>query len=216
MKRGINKSNIDILKDYVAGVRPFIQVGYDGTNKKHRNEGEKWTDTKGIEWEKKNGKTIRLTKTQAEMIRELTTQKCKCGQIIKWGTKLDQKMFNRTGLCANCLIDYETKLRILGIYPDYETYKLISYELGEVKDLKEKIKDVIKFFSKDAGDITMLCNSEGFLERWKHNNPEEILTGAKRDLKLAVKRIAFLVKSKEVAKKRYVENAAKYNLEIYV
>jgi len=216
MKRGVNKSNIDILKDYVAGVRPFVQVGYTGNEKKYRRNGDKWKDSDGVEWEMRGGRTIRITKTQGDMIRELITQKCKCGQVIKWGSKLDQKFFNRTGLCANCLIDYETKLRIVGAYPDYENYKLISYELGEILDITNRLEEVIKFFSRDSGDVTMLCNSEGFLERWKHNNPEEILIGAKRDLKLAKKRVAFLKKSKAVAKKNYLASARKFKLETYV
>ena len=31
-------------------------------------------------------------------------------------------------MCLKCVIDYETKLRIVGIYQDYEAYKLISNE----------------------------------------------------------------------------------------
>lgn len=216
MKRGVNKSNIDILKDYVAGVRPFVQVGFTGNKNKHRNEGERWKDADGVEWERKGGRTIRITKTQGDMIREMIRQKCKCGQNINWGTKVDQKLFNRTGLCSACLIDYETKLRILGIYDYYEGYKLLSYELGEITDIKSKLEEVIKYFTEDSGDVTMLCNSEGFIERWKHNNPTEILDGAKRDLKLAKKRITFLKKSKEAVKKKYLAGAAKFKLETYV
>jgi len=216
MKKYKGLSNIDILKKYVAGERPFTTVGYIGDSKKYREEGEKWKDADGIEWQKKNGQNIRLTKTQGDLIREMIDQKCGCGQNIRWGSKIDQKFFNRTGLCANCLIDYETKLRILGIYPDYEAYKLISYEVGAIKDIKEKLKEVIKFFTKDSGDVQMICNSEGFIERWKHNNPEEILDGAKRDLKLANKRILLLSKEKTKMKKKYLEGAAKFKLKTYV
>jgi hypothetical protein len=216
MKKYKNKSNIDILKDYVAGVRPFTQVGYVGNANKYRKNGDRWKDKNGIEWEKKDGRTIRLTKTQGDMIREMINQKCKCGQEIKFGSRLDHKFFNRTGMCENCLINYETKLRILGIYPAYERYKVISYELGFVKEARDKVKEVIKFFSENSGDIEMLCNSEGFIERWKNNNSDEILKNAKNDLKLATKRIALITKAKNEAKKKYVDGAKKYKLEIYV
>jgi len=216
MKKYNGKSNIDILKDYVAGVRPFIQVGFVGDAKKHRSNGEKWTDTKGIEWERKDGKNVRLTKTQGEFIRELIAQKCKCGQDIKWGTNSDRKLFNRTGLCTNCLIDYETKLRILGIYPHYELYKLSSYELGILNDIKTKLLDVIKFFTNDSGDVEVICNSEGFIERWRTTNKDEILDSARKDLKMAEDKISEISKIKNTEKKKYLSLAKKNKLESYV
>ena len=214
MKHG--KSNIDILKDYVAGVRPYIQVGYKGNVDQYRKEGEHWVDAKGIEWEKKDGRNVRITKTQGDLIREMITQKCNCGQVIKWGSKLDEKFYNRTGMCSNCLIDYETKLHIVGIYPDYEQYKMISYMLGSLKDVKEKLKEVIKFFTENDGTIEMICNSEGFIERWKNTNKDEILQSAKKDLKIARQRITELTKARDEAKKKYVEGAIKFKLETYV
>lgn len=218
MKNKTGKSNIDILKDYVAGTRPFIQVGFVGDKHKFRKDGEKWTDKDGIEWQRKNGQNIRLTKSQADLIRELIhkNQKCECGQDIRWGTKLDQYFFFRTGLCENCLITYETDLRILGIYEIYEKYKLISYELGRVTDVKEKLKEVIKFFEEDNGDVEMICNSEGFIERWKNTNTEKIKEDAVRDLELINKKIEELSKLQEENKRLYIESVKPFNLKAYV
>jgi len=211
-----NKSNIDILKDYVAGVRPFVQVGYTGNKNKYRKEGTRWKDSDGIEWERSGGRNVRLTKTQGDFVRELIKQTCKCGMDIKWGDKLDKKFFYRTGLCADCLIDYETKLRIVGVYPDYERYKVISYELGFIKEARDKVLEVIKYFEENSGDMEMICNSEGFIERWKNTNGTEILENAKKDLVLAKKRIALVTKAKNEAKKKYIAGAKKYKLETYV
>ena len=44
------KSNIAIVKDYLAGVRPVAQFGYTGKKYLKRAVGEHWTDAKGIEW----------------------------------------------------------------------------------------------------------------------------------------------------------------------
>lgn len=218
MKKYKGLSNIEILKKYIAGERPFITTGYEGSSKYHE-EGTSWKDSKNIEWKRENGQNIKLTKTQGDIIREAIGKglDCrKCGASHKWMGKHDLKFLHRTGLCANCLIDYETKLRIVGVYPDYEAYKMLSYELGAIQDIKEKLKEVIKFFTKDSGDIEMICNSEGFIERWKHNNPTEILDNAKRDLKLSKTRITFLSKAKNEAKKKYLAGATKFKLETYV
>ena len=214
MKRGVNKSNIDILRDYVAGVRPFTQVGYTGKKYVKRDIGSKWTDAKGIDWEQKESGPVRVNRV-ADIVRGVIQEKCKCGQNIRFGSKLDSIFFRKTGLCENCLIDYETKLRILGIYDDYEQYKLMSNEIGHLKEVKDKIQEIVKFFSEDRGDIQMLCNSEGYIERWKNTNQEQVLIDSKKDLELVMQRIAILTRKRNVFKKKYKKAAVKYNLDSY-
>lgn len=216
MKKGTGKSNIDIIKDYVAGERPFIQIGYTGKKYKKRKIGERWTDAKGIDWEQKESGPVRINRV-AEIIREARGKEvCLCGQEIRWGTKFDQIFYRKTGKCSNCIIEYENSLHIAGLWDEYEKYKLISNEIGHLKDIKQQIQDTIKFFSKDSGDITAICNSEGFLERWKNTNQEKILEDAKRDLEIATKRIEILEPLKEGWKNKFIEGAKKWNLETYV
>jgi hypothetical protein len=208
------KSNIEIVKDYLAGDRPFIQVGYTGQEYVKRAVGDTWTDTKGQEWVQMASGPRKVNRV-ANIVREaIGVQKCRCGQEIKWGSKADRLFYVRTGLCEGCLIDYETKLRVLGIYGDYETYKLASNELGYVKDMKSKIRETIKYFESGDTDVKMLCNSEGFTERWKTTNSEEILTDAKKDLKEARRRIEALTRIRDEQKAKYIEGCTKYNLEI--
>jgi hypothetical protein len=218
MKKASGKSNIQILRDYVDGVRPFTQVGFVGNKNKYRKDGEKWKDSNGVEWERRDGQNVRLTKTQSDLIRELISKdrRCKCGQDVRWGSKLDNYFFNRTGLCETCLITYETNLRILGVYDVYEKYKLISYEMGRLKEAQEKIKDVIKFFEESGGDVEMICNSEGFVERWKNTNSDMIKEDATKDLKFVEEKIDKLSEILEEAKQLYIDSAKKYNIEIYV
>jgi hypothetical protein len=208
------KSNIEIVKDYLAGVRPVIQVGYTGKKYVKRANGETWTDDSGQDWEQRSGGAQKVNRV-ANIIREaIGVQKCRCGQEVKWGSKRDRLFYNRTGLCEGCLIDYETKLRVLGIYPDYETYKMASNELGSMKDFKSKIDETIKYFTGRDTDVTMLCNSEGFIERWKTTNKDEILENAKKDLTEVSRRIEALTKIRDECKQKYEASATKFNLEI--
>lgn len=211
------KSNIDILKDYVAGIRPISIFGYTGQQYVKRNVGDQWTDVKGVTWEQKEIGPVRVNK-MAEAVREARgIDKCKkCQKEIRWGGRVDHILHRKTGICADCLIEYETKLRIVGVYTDYEVMKMSSNELGIMKDVKAKISEVLKFFQTEQGDVTMLCNSEGFTERWKNTNRDKIIKDAKRDLKLVRQRIAFLAKIKAESKKKFLEGAKKYNLETYV
>ena len=214
MKRATGKSNIDIVKDYLSGERPFVQIGYTGKEYAKRKVGETWTDANGVEWEQKPYGPVTINRV-ANIVRKAQEQKCKCGQDIKWGSKLDRLFFRKTGMCEACLIDYETKLRVLGIYDDYEKYKMLSNQLGVFKDAETQIEATVKFFSSNSGDVAVVCNSEGFTERWKNTNRETILENAKKDLELAKKRIAEVAKEKEDCKQKYVEAAAKFGLEVY-
>lgn len=207
------KSNIEIVKDYLAGERPFIRVGYTGEKYVKRVTGERWTDPKGQEWVQRESGPQKVNRV-ADIVRAaIGKETCRCGQEVKWGSRADRLFYRKTGLCETCLIDYETKLRILGIYGDYEQYKLASNELGATKDLKEKIKETIKYFESGDTDVKMLCNSEGFTERWKTTNADQILTEAKKDLMEARRRIEALSRIRDECKAKYIESCEKYKLE---
>lgn len=210
----MKKSNIDIVKNYIAGIRPLTQFGYTGKVYAKRAVGEKWTDSKGQQWEQKASGPVTVSRI-GEIVRAAINQKCKCGQIVKWGSKLDAIFFRKTGLCFSCLVDYETKLRLVGVYPDYERYKILSNEIGHLREMLDKVKETIKYFTEGSGDVEMLCNSEGFIERWKTTNKEQIVQNAKRDLKKLRQEISMLAKMKVEAKRCYIEGAKKYQLEIY-
>jgi len=218
MKHCSNKSNIEIVKDYLAGNRPFTQISFHVSDvNKHRREGEKWKDNDGIEWQLKGGRSIRLTKTQSDMIREaIGDRKCKCGLSIKWGNKFDQKLYGKTGMCQDCLADYETKLVIAGVFPLYEYCKVLSNQAGFLKDVLEKLKETIDYFNKNDGTVQLLCNSEGFLEKFHGTNKEKILEDAKRDLIEARKLLKVVMKNKREAKKELKTKASEFKLKVYV
>jgi hypothetical protein len=208
------KSNIEIVKDYLNGVRPVIMVGYNGKKHVKHAVGETWTDEKGQEWEQLESGPRKVNR-MANAVREaIGVQKCKCGQNIKWGSKRDRIFYDKTGMCEDCLIQYETKLRIVGIYPDYETYKMASNELGGMKEFKAKVEETIAYFSGNDTDITMLCNSEGFTERWKTTNKDQILETANNDLKEINRRIEALTKIRDEYKQKYEDAASKFKLEM--
>lgn len=215
MKHCQNKSNISVVRDYLDGIRPFTTTGYRGKSYKKREVGEHWVDVKGQEWEQKVSGPVTVNRV-ADIVRAARDQKCACGQDIRWGSKLDRLFFYKTGMCENCLVTYETNLHILGIYDDYEKYKILSNECGFIRDAIEKLKEIIKFFSNNTGDVEMVCNSEGFTERWQNTNKSQILEDAKRDLKLGKQRLKIVTKAKNEAKKKYIKLASMYKQKIYV
>lgn len=203
----VKKSNIDIVKSYLAGERPFIQVGYVPPSVK-RKEGEEWEDVSGQKWVQRNGYKTKVNE-QANMIREASRRKCECGQDITFGNKLDEKFFAKTGKCYNCLIEEETRLRVLGVYPHYEKYKLLSNYLGFLDDMKQKILDSIKYFEAESDSLKIICNSEGFTERFQGINTTELLSAAKKDLEEITKAISKVRKDKAEAKRVFAAEEKK-------
>ena len=134
MKRATGKSNLDIVKDYVEGNRPFIQVGYDpNLNNSKRKEGEEWEDGQGNKWVWKNGSKRKVSKLGQIKI----DQRCSiCNADMKFGNYLDDRFFPKTGKCYDCAISFDSKLKSLGVYADYEKLK------SNVKDLYKRRKNL--------------------------------------------------------------------------
>lgn len=166
MKKASGKSNLSIIRNYLNGERPFIQVGYDeNVALQNRKEGEEWEDSNGTKWIKKNGYKHRVSK-KAQYVFE---QRCTiCNADMKWGNYLDQKIYPKTQRCYECNIEFEGVLRSRGIYNDYEKFKLINNELSMMKDFKSKVVDSINYlenYTPQTKDLQFF-NEDGSNEIW--------------------------------------------------
>lgn len=197
----VKKSNIEIIKDYLAGERPFVTVGYKPPPAP-RKEGERWKDVSGVTWEQRDGYKVRVNE-QATLIKEIARQKCACGQDIQYGNRYDEKVFGKTGKCYECFLKEQQELRILGVFPQFEQYKLISNYLGFLEDLRQKIEESINYFKTEGDRITILCNSEGYLEHFRGINTQELLENAIKDLAEIKKTIKAVTSEKNKAKKLF-------------
>lgn len=166
MKKASGKSNLNIVRDYLEGTRPFIQVGYDeNVALQSRKEGEEWEDSNGVKWIKKNGYKNRVSK-KAKYIFE---QRCTvCNADMKWGNYLDQKIYPKTQRCYECNIEFEGVLRSRGIYSDYERFKTINNELSMMKDFKAKVVDSIHYLENYTSQTQnpQFFNEDGSNEIW--------------------------------------------------
>ena len=58
---------------------------------------------------------------------------------IKFGNYLDERFFPKTGKCYDCSIIYDSKIKALGAFKEYEQYKFYNNLLSEMKDFKKNI-----------------------------------------------------------------------------
>lgn len=209
-------SNIDVVKKYLAGERPYLTISYNQSERdKYRKEGDEWT-ADGKQYKRIDGKTVTLTQSQGDIIREAIgkTFDCKiCGLRWNLSNHIDRKFLSRTGCCQDCLIEHETKLRIVGIYDDYERYKLAAYELGYLKTNQDRLLEVIKYFTEGPGDVVKYAESEHDENIvWKNTNKDKILGDATADLKRVKELIKVGTKFTKVFKKTYFAGLKKYKL----
>jgi hypothetical protein len=189
MKKASGKKNIDIVQDYLNGERPFVQVGYAGEKDKYiiRKLGETWTDSSGKEWVEKESGPQSTTRVM-DIVRLETNDKCSgCKRELRWGNKLDRKMFFKTQKCFDCLVEEETQLKIKGKYKLYETRKLLENEISYLNDVRQKLKDGKKYLEENK--IITFVNSNGLVEEWKNEARLELLEGIEKDFVTCLKKL---------------------------
>jgi hypothetical protein len=191
MKKATGKSNLSIVRDYVDGTRPFIQVGYVGDST-DRKDGEIWEDSSGKKWIKKNGYKRAINNVSSNLI-DSVKQVCKdCNMEIKWGSKYDQKFFNKTGRCYDCLIKYESHLVAKGLFKDYEKRKVLSNKLSVAREFKEKVEESLKYTEKT--DQLTFPNGDGTFDIWTVEKKSGLINDLKKDLK-KVKKLIIQIES---------------------
>lgn len=184
------KKNIDIVRDYLAGERPVIQVGYTGDVDKLiiRQEGEKWTDASGKEWVQTKTGPRTVTRVMDIIREEVGIDKCeKCGCEIRWRGRIDRKMFYKTKKCFDCLVEEETMLRIKGQFKLYETKKMIENELSYLEDVRQHLKDSKEYL--ETHEKLTYVNSNGLVEEWNNVSRDELLKNVKKDFVTCLKKI---------------------------
>lgn len=177
-----NKSNLQIVRDYYEGNRPFTQIGYDyKLDDAKRKEGEEWEDSKGNRWKKENGYRKKLSK-YAKVIIE---KRCKeCNKDTRWGNYLDDRVWPKTGFCYGCFVENETKLKIAGVYEEYNKCRDLKNVKSFLLDHKKKMEEAKLFCEQNQGEKIQFLNEDGSSEKWSGvEDYSKILADIETDLK---------------------------------
>ncbi len=173
--------NIETIEQVVNGESPFIKVGYTPKPKK-RKLGDRWKDHNGITWEQCNGYKKRVN-VQADSIRDMLKRICsKCGKNLDFSlSRLDDKVFPKTGKCFDCLQAEESILRMTGEYEKYEQLKMTQNKLSYLRDFRQNLIESIAYLSNPDSKISFV-SSDGSLETWSGEQNAGLLENAKADL----------------------------------
>ena len=137
-------------------------VGYSKAHVEYE-EGDIWEEN-GRNWTIKNGIRQNVTKLDEAKKALQTPLACpKCNGTMNY--HLSQKMYKIHKMCYDCVIDYEGKLRIAGLYDQYEKSMIQGGIKAFAKDIEEWVLDNIEqndTFVTEQGDV----------EDWGNNNEE--------------------------------------------
>lgn len=219
MKKASGKSNLSIIKDYLEGNRPFVQVSMSGVEDlSNMPEGHQWEDINGKQWKKINGRKVAINKS-ATILNE---ERCSiCNNDIRWGTKYDKQVWPKTRKCYDCFIEFETQLKIRGLYNSYQRNRDLLNLNGFLIDLKNKLKETIEWCNNPENKKLNYFNDDGAteVETWQDNTDsvEKIKNDASNDLSLVDARLNDIKKelselnfNNETVKKLELELKDKY------
>jgi hypothetical protein len=160
-ERDVQRMRNIITKDYSAKTQS--QVGY---SKEYieRNEGDIWEENSKT-WTIKNG--IKMTVSKLDDIKKILQLPLVCPKCSKHmkNFELNKKMYSIHKMCFDCVIEFETKLKMLGTYKEYERNiidKGLDVYIKELEDflLELALNDNNESFVTEAGDI----------EKWSGGN----------------------------------------------
>lgn len=179
MRTRTGKSNIDIVKSYLSGERPFVTMGFT-PDMIVRVEGETWKDADGSTWTFKNGQKKRISKI-SEIVGSYRMECKDCKINIRLlGKKLDRTMYAKTGRCMDCQIKFEDKLKVEGKFKQYEQHKIFSNQKSYCLDVKQKLEESISYL-KDSNSKLEYFNADGSKETWSDTMRTRLLESAEKD-----------------------------------
>jgi hypothetical protein len=160
-ERDVQRMRNLITKDYSAKTQSQVVYSKEYIE---RNEGDIWEENNKT-WTIKNG--IKMTVSKLDDIKKILQLPLvcpKCNKHMK-NYELNRKMYSIHKMCFDCVIEFETKLKVEGTYKEYER-NLINKGLDVyIKELEDFMLELAlnsneESFITEAGDI----------EKWSGGN----------------------------------------------
>ena len=166
-------NNIKAVKEMIGGehkTQTKKTISFADKIVERREVGETWIDDKNQKWEQRNGykvKVGKLSKLRQEL-REFPNcnQKNSSCNCTSPGSA-DLKMKAIHGMCLNCVVEMEHKLRLEGKYEEYEKEKMLQNAEAWLKQAEVE-KEILKSTLKAS-----YVNEDGSIEDWGESMTEE-------------------------------------------
>lgn len=155
----VNRLRNLLTKKY--GDATKTQVGYVSIDE-NRNEGDVWEE-EGRVYTISNGIKISSSKLSRIRSKILKPSYCpECSKIIN--REIDSKMIVIHDKCFDCVLQYETKLKLEGKYEEYEASLMKNKAVHMIDDFIDGLDNVLDEYMS-GGFVT----EQGDIEKWGEN-----------------------------------------------
>ena len=177
LKKDFQQKDVQRLRNLMTGKygdKTVIGVGYTKQQEFH-DEGDIGEED-GRQWTIKNNIKQNITKLDKakESINMPLFCPC-CKNLMK--NKYDKGFYLQYNRCFNCQVDFETELRIKGLWEDYQKHIINSDIDGMINEftiwIDEELKETNTSYITEAGDI----------ERWVGSSKKKLLESKEETLK---------------------------------
>jgi len=177
LKKEFQQKDVQCLRNLMTGKygeKTIVGTGYTKKQEFH-DEGDIWEED-GRSWTIKNGIKQNITKLDKakESINLPLFCPC-CSNVMK--PHLDKRFYLQYKRCFNCQVDFETELRIKGLWNDYEKHIINSDIDGIINDfniwIDEEINEANISYVTEAGDV----------ERWVGSSKQKLLESKEETIK---------------------------------
>jgi len=177
LKKDFKSADVQRLRNLMTGKQSERTVNGIGYTKKQEfhEEGDVWEEN-GRQWTIKDGIKQNLTKLDKAKKLVVMPLFCPCcNNLMK--KKNDKLFYIQYSRCFDCQIDFETDLRKLGLWEEYEKHIINSDLDNLIKDygiwMDESINNSIESFITEAGDI----------EKWVGSSKKKLLESKEETIK---------------------------------
>jgi hypothetical protein len=172
--------------------------GYEGETEENvkREVGEIWTDKDGKTWEQKEGFKVSVSQFDdvRQYLQKLNTCSNESCKTIQY-SHVDKKVLRKTGMCLNCLQEFETQLKIDGVFGYYEDYKMTRNKLAFAKEMKQRFEDALN----SVTDELQMVMEDGSIHKWHWDvDIDKVKKDLQKDIKDAEESIKALIERKEL------------------
>lgn len=115
--------------------------GFNPVQDDKHEEGEVWEDSNGKEWTIKNGIRQSIRRHQNAVMPWWCPR---CGMSLNH--KLHEKFYRIRGACHDCVVSYEGKMRVDGVWEIYERRTMRRNEVSFLNDKIAQTEDYIRTF----------------------------------------------------------------------
>jgi len=165
-----------------------------------REVGDIWEED-GVVWEQKSYGKVKQSKLSNELskIRKYLEEKSKCQSAdceTKKYSNADKKLIKKAGFCAVCLAKKETKIKVDGLWKEYEDYKTYSNMAAYGTEVLQKWNQALD----EVTNIHKYVNDDGSIEKWSSNEDVQTLKSQiEKDIENGRKELTEVIEKRNAA-----------------